>query len=133
MCLVHTSRAVLKNVPKKDQREVADLLREAYGSEHRLQACADTLNERGYRKAANTIERFLPGLLNYTAFPKAHGKRLRTTNVMERVNKELKRRTRVVGAFPSEHALMRLAGAILRDINEEWVTGARYLSMEESP
>lgn len=133
MCLVHTTRAVLKNVPKKAQREVADLLREAYGSEHRLQACADTLNERGYRKAANTIERFLPGLLNYTAFPKAHGKRIRTTNVMERVNKELKRRTRVVGAFPSEQALMRLAGAILRDINEEWVTGARYLSMEESP
>jgi len=50
---------------------------------------------------------------------------------MERINKELKRRTRVMGAFPSEHALLRSAGSILRDINEEWVTGKRYLSMEE--
>jgi len=133
MCLVHTTRAVLRTVPKKDQRDVADLLREAYGSEERLQTLADDLDDRGYRKAANTIERFLPGLLNYTAFPKAQGKRLRTTNVMERANKELKRRTRVVGAFPSEHALMRLAGAILRDINEEWGTGKRYLTMDESP
>ena len=83
MCQVHTTQAVLRNVPKKDQREVADLLREAYGSEERLQACADTLNERGYPKAATTIERFLPGLLKYTALPKAHGKRIRTTNVMD--------------------------------------------------
>ena len=74
-----------------------------------------------------------PDFLNYTAFPKAHGKRIRTTNVMERINKELKRRTKVVGAFPSEEALMILAGSILRDINEEWVTGKRYLSMDESP
>ena len=131
MCQVHTTRAVLRNVPKKDQREVADLLREAYGNEQRLQDCADTLNARGYRKAANTVERFLPGLLNYTAFPKAHQKRIRTTNVMERINKELKRRTRVVGAFPSEQSLLRLAGSILRDINEEWITGKRYLLMDE--
>lgn len=131
MCQVHTTRAVLRNVPKKDQREIADSLRDAYGNEPRLQDCADDLAARGYHRAASTIERFLPGLLNYTAFPKEHGIRIRTTNVMERVNKELKRRTRVVGAFPSEHALMRLAGAILRDINEEWVTGRRYLSMNE--
>ena len=134
MCQVHTTRAILRNVPKKDQREVTDLLREAYGSEGRLQACADALNERRYRNAAKSIQRFLPGLLNYThGLPKDTWKRLRTTNMMERVNKELKRRTRVEGAFPSEHALMRLAGAILRDINEEWITGKRYLSMNESP
>jgi len=125
MCQVHVTRAVLRTVPKKDQRDVADLLREAYGNEPRLQDCADTLNARGYRQAANTVERFLPGLLNYTAFPKAHGKRIRTTNVMERMNKELKRRTRVVGAFPSEQAVLRLAGSILRDINEEWIRGCR--------
>ena len=127
MCQVHTTRAVLRNVPKKDQREVADLLREAYGNEQRLQDCADDLDARGYQKAATTIERFLPGLLNYTAFPKAHQKRIRTTNVMERINRELKRRTRVVGAFPSDQSLLRLAGSILKDINEEWITGKRYL------
>ncbi|MBP2144563.1 hypothetical protein J2129_000017 [Methanofollis sp. W23] len=47
-------------------------------------------------------------------------------NMMERINKELKRRTKVVGAFPNENSLLRLAGSILMDINEEWVTGRRY-------
>ena len=92
---------------------------------------ADELNDNGYRAAANTIERFLPGLMNATAFPTAHQKRIRTTNGMERINKKLKRRTKVVGAFPSEAALRRLAGAILMNINEEWETGTRYLPMNE--
>ena len=131
MCQVHTTRAVLRNVPKKVQHDVADHLREAYGNERRLQDCADELAARGHQKAATTSERFLPGLRNYTAFPKAHQKRIRTTNVMERINRELKRRTRVVGAFPSDQSLLRLAGSILRDINEEWITGKRYLLMDE--
>ncbi len=131
MCSVHCTRAVLKNIPRKHQKEVAESLKEAYGSEQRLQDLADDLNTRGYRKAANTIERFLPGLMSYTAFPKQHQKRIRTTNLMERVNKELKRRTKVVGAFPNEESLLRLAGSILMDINEEWVTGRRYLTVEK--
>ena len=69
--------------------------------------------------------------MSYTAFPKQHGKRLKTTNLMERVNKELKRRTKVIGAFPNEESLLRLVGSILMDINEEWVTGRRYLTVEK--
>ena len=92
---------------------------------------ADDLNAQGCRKAANTIERFLPGLMSYTAFPKQHGKRLKTTNLMERVNKELKRRTKVVGAFPNEESLLRLVESILMDINEEWVTGRRFFIMQK--
>jgi len=121
----------LGNIPQKHQKEVVEGLKEAYGSEQRLQELADDLNARGYRKAANTIERFLPGLMSYTAFPKPHGKRLRTTNMMERVNRELKLRTKVVGAFPNEESLLRLAGSILMEINEEWVTSRKYLTMEE--
>jgi putative transposase len=131
MCSVHCTRAVLKNSPQKHQNEVAEGLKEAYGSEQRLQDLADDLNARGYQKTANTIERFLPGLMSYTAFPKQHWKRLKTTNLMEWVNKELKRRTEVVGAFPNEESLLRLVGSILVDINEEWVTGRRYLTMEK--
>ena len=130
MCQVHCTQAVLGNIPQKHQKEVVEGLKEAYGSEQRLQELADDLNARGYRKAANTIERFLPGLMSYTAFPKPHGKRLRTTNMMERVNRELKLRTKVVGAFPNEESLLRLAGSILMEINEEWVTGRKYLMME---
>jgi len=79
----------------------------------------------------NAIERFLPGLMSYTAFPKRHWRRIRTTNMMERVNRELKRRTKVVGVFPNEEALLRLVGSILMDINEEWVTGRKYLTVEK--
>ena len=68
--------------------------------------------------------------MSYTAFPKEHAKRIRTTNMMERVNRELKRRTKVVGVFPNEESPLRLVGSILMDINEEWVTGRRYLAME---
>jgi putative transposase len=67
----------------------------------------------------------------YKAYPKAHWKKIRTTNVVERINKELKRRSRSVGAFPSKKSLMRLAGCILININEEWITGNKYLSMDE--
>jgi putative transposase len=70
-------------------------------------------------------------LWNYKAFPKAHWKRIRTTNGVERINKELKRRTRVAGAYPSDQSLIRVAGSIVMDINEEWITGKRYLSMDE--
>ena len=69
--------------------------------------------------------------MSYTAFPKRHWKRIRTTNMVERVNRELKRRTKVVGVFPNEESLLRLVGSILMDINEEWVTGRRYLTMEK--
>lgn len=119
MCQVHCTRAVLRNSPRKRQNEVLEGLKEAYGGEQRLQDLADDLNAQGYRKAANTIERFLPGLMSYTAFPKQHWKQIQTTNMMERVNKELKRRTKAVGVFPNEEALLRLVGAIRIDTNEE--------------
>lgn len=60
MCQVHTTRATLRTIPKKDQQEIADQLREPYGSDERLQVGADPLDERGYRKGAIRIERFLP-------------------------------------------------------------------------
>jgi len=118
-------------IARKGQKEVVERLREAYGDDQKLQELADDLNVRGQRKAANTVERFLPGLMSYTAFPKQHGKRTRTTNMMERVNKELKRRTKVAGVFSNEESLLRVVGSILVAINEEWVTGRRYLTLQK--
>jgi len=85
---------------------------------------------RGYRKAGNTFERLFRGIMSCMAFSKQHGKRIRTTKMMERVNRELKRRTVVVGVFPNEESLLRQVGSILMEINEEWITGRRYLTME---
>jgi transposase-like protein len=131
MCRVHFIRAVLRNIPKKHHRAIADKLKESLEDEQKLQDLAHELDKMRYSQAASTIERFLPGLMNFKAFPKSHWKRIRTTNGLERINKELKRRTRVVGAFPNDDSFLRLAVSILIDINEEWVTGKRYLSMDE--
>ena len=68
---------------------------------------------------------------NYRAFPKAHWKRIRTTNMVERINVEIKRRSKVVGAFPSQDSVTRLIGSILMDMNEDWITSKRYLNMSE--
>ncbi len=71
-------------------------------------------------------------MYNYQSFPKKHWRRIKTTNILERVNKELKRQSRVVGAFSSERSLIRLVVSMLIDINEEWMTERMYLDMEEN-
>ena len=131
MCNVHFMRAVLKNIPKKDKAEVAYELRVALEDESKMQILANKLNQKGYSKSAETIERFRFDLWNYKAFPRPHWIKIRTTNGVERINKELKRRSRVAGAFSNDESLLRLAACIMMDINEEWITGRRYLSVED--
>jgi transposase-like protein len=131
MCNVHFVRAVLKNIPKKDKAEVAYELRDALEDESKMQLLANELDQKGYSKSAETIERFRFDLWNYKAFPRPHWRRIRTTNGLERINKELKRRSRVAGAFSNDESLLRLAVCIVMDINEEWVTGKKYLTEED--
>ncbi|MFY1110469.1 MAG: IS256 family transposase [Methanosarcinaceae archaeon] len=131
MCHVHLIRQALKKVPKKKHKEIADKIKEALQDPEKLRDLIRELDGSGYKSAANTIESFQFDLLNYMQFPKKHWRRVRTTNMVERTNKELKRRSRVVGAFPSQESVLRLAVSILIDINEDWITGNRYLVMEE--
>jgi transposase-like protein len=69
--------------------------------------------------------------MNYTQFPQSNWKKIRTTNMMERTNKEIKRRSKVVGAFPNKESVLKLVVSILIDINEDWITGNRYIVMEQ--
>lgn len=128
MCHVHFIRAVLRKVPRKHHKEIAEMLKESLTDSNKLREYASQLDERGFSRAADTIHRFQHGLLNYRSFPPEFWKKIRTTNLVERVHKELKRRSKKIGAFPSDASLLRLAGSILIDINEEWITGSRYLS-----
>lgn len=81
-------------------------------------------------KAARVLEEAEPDALTCLDLPKSHWKRLRTINVQERTNRETRRRSRAVQAFPSEASLTRLVGAVLCEQDEEW-SGSRYLSEEK--
>ncbi len=130
MCHVHFIRAVLRKVSRKYHKLIAERLKECLSDPSLLLAYAKELEETGFCRAADTIYRFEPGLLNYRAYPPEHWKKIRTTNLLERVHKEIKRRTKKVGAFTNDASLLRLAVSILIDINEEWITGNRYLSVK---
>jgi len=70
-------------------------------------------------------------IMNYMQFPKSHWRRIRTTNMMKRTSKEIKRRSKVVGAFPNKESVLRMVVSMLIDRNEEWITGNRYIVMEQ--
>jgi len=131
MCNVHFMRAVLKNIPKKDKKDVAYMLKDALNDESKMQELAVILDDKGYSKSAETIDRFRFDIWNYRAFPRPYWRLIRTTNGLERINKELKRRSRSAGAFSNDQSLLRIAVCIMIDINEEWMTGRKYLSLEE--
>ena len=132
MCHVHFMRIILSKTPKKKMKWVTSKVKEALKSEDetKLEELIEELEKVGLDKAARSVEKYRYDLFNYHAFPKSHWRRLRTTNVLERLNREIKRRGRVVGAFPSVKSFIRLLGSVLLDQNEEWLTGRRYLRME---
>ncbi len=73
---------------------------------------------------------YIPEGLTVFAFPPKHHRRIRTTNMLERLNREIRRRTRVLSIFPNEASCLRLVSALLMEISEEWLTGRIYLSFE---
>jgi transposase-like protein len=78
------------------------------------------------------MEQAIPEGFAVFDFPAEHRRRLRTTNMLERLSQEIRRRTRVVNIFPNEASCLRLTSAILMEVDEEWQTGRRYLSFEGS-
>lgn len=133
-CRVHFLRNVLAQVPKGSQEMVAAAIRTIFA-----QPDAEHVHEQ-FEQIATMIGRQLPkvaammrdardDLLAFTAFPVAHWKKIWSTNPLERLNREVKRRTDVVGVFPNPPALLRLAGAVLVEAHDEWqVSDRRYLS-----
>jgi transposase-like protein len=83
-------------------------------------------------KLSSWMEENIPQGFTVFSFPPAHQRRLRTSNAIERVNQELKRRTRVASLFPNEASLLRLISALLAEIDDEWTAGKIYLNMNPS-
>ncbi len=82
-------------------------------------------------EVAEHIEENIEECLSCLSFPESHRRRIRTTNGLERFNQEIKRRTQVVRIFPNREACLRLVSALAVEQSEEWLTGRRYLDMEE--
>ena len=135
-CRVHFMRNVLAHVPKRDKALVAAAIRTIFaqpGREAAKQQLAEVVKAMHNRwpKAAEVLERAEDDILAYMAFPQKHWTRIYSTNPLERLNKEIKRRTNVVGVFPDQPAVLRLAGSILIEIDDEWqAADRRYFSLE---
>ncbi|MGC9671589.1 IS256 family transposase [Planosporangium sp. 12N6] len=133
-CRVHFLRNVLAQVPKGNAEMVAAAIRTIFAQpdaahvREQLDVIAGMLG-RQLPKVEVMLRDAAGDLLAFTAFPVSHWKKIWSTNPLERLNKEIKRRTDVVGVFPNPEALLRLAGAVLVEAHDEWQTGdRRYLA-----
>ena len=129
-CYVHFIRNVLETVPKSAQGFVAAALRNVFQQtsvEHAREAMgkAITAMQEKWPKAARVAENAEDDVLAYFAFPQAHWRQIRSTNPLERLNKELRRRVRVVGIFPTRASVLRLVGMLLVEQDDEWKVGSR--------
>ena len=135
-CRVHFARNLLQRVPKAHQGMVTAALRSVFAQENagdilsRWDDLAVSLAER-FPKAAELMNEAREEVVAFRHFPPQHWKKVWSTNLLERVNKEIKRRTRVVGIFPNDAAITRLVGAVLMEQDEHWqLEGRRMFSAE---
>ena len=134
-CRVHFVRNALALVPKSAAQLVAATIRTVFAQPEPEMARAqwrhvtDGFHPR-YPKLALLLEEAEPDVLAYLAFPAEHWRQIWSNNPLERLNREVKRRTDVVGIFPNEAAIVRLVGMVLAEHHDEWQVGRRYFSAE---
>ena len=124
-------------VGAKRRKDLGADLRAIFAAPARKQALriassvANKWRERGHEKVGEHLEEHVEECLSCLSFPESHRRRIRTINGLERLNQEIKRRRRVVRIFPNREVCLRLVTALCVEQSEEWVTGRRYLDMEE--
>ena len=134
-CRVHFLRNALAHAGKGQRQMVLALINTVFAQETQeaailqWRAVADQLRLK-FPKLAALMDDAESDVLAFMSFPKSHRVQIHSTNPLERLNAEIKRRTNVVGIFPNEAAIMRLVGALLLEQNDEWQLQRRYLPLE---
>ena len=134
-CRTHYARNLMNQVPKTAQPWVATLLRTVFeqpDAEAVHAQCEQVIAalEAKFPKAAAHLDEAKADLLAFTVFPHEIWPQIRSNNPQERLNKEIRRRTDVVGIFPDRDSVIRLVGAVLAEQNDEWAEGRRYMGLE---
>jgi transposase-like protein len=135
-CRTHYLRNLLTKVPKASETMVATMVRTIFAqpsaeevwAQHRR--VVDHLAGVGLIDAADHLDQAGAEILTFTGFPKAHWTQIWSNNPQERLNKEIRRRTNVVGIFPTRGSIIRLVGALLAEQHDEWAIARRYMSLD---
>jgi transposase-like protein len=134
-CRIHWMRNALAHAPAKQRRAVAAMLKTIFAQEIKADAeaqwtiVADALREKQPRPGA-LMEASRKDVLAYMSLPHEHWTRIASTNPLERVNREVKRRADGIGRFPNDAAIVRLVGALMLETNDEWAVARRDMSLE---
>ena len=134
-CRVHWMRNALAHAPTKQRAAIAAMLKTIFAQETKAEATvqwnvvADALREKQSKLSA-MMDASREDVLAYMDFPKDHWPQISSTNPLERLNKEIKRRSDVIGIFPNDAAIIRLVGALMLETNDEWAVARRYMSLE---
>jgi transposase-like protein len=135
-CRTHYLRNLLTKVPRSAEAMVATMVRSIFAQPSAQEVWAqhrrvvDHLTEMGLTDAAEHLDAAAAEILVFTGFPKAHWTQIWSTNPQERLNKEIRRRTNVVGIFPNRPSIIRLVGALLAEQSDEWAITRRYMSLD---
>lgn len=133
-CRTHFMRNLLTKVPKNSQGLVATLVRSIFAQPTNKEVWAQHERvceelERRFPKAAEMLQDASEDILAFTTFPQSVWRQIWSNNPQERLNREIRRRSDVVGIFPNRQAIIRLIGAVLGEYNDEWMVTRRYMSV----
>ena len=137
-CRTHAMKNLLSYIPKHTQEMVATLVRSVFAQpdatavRQQFGRVASQLERSKFLRAAEALEDGKEDLLAFTAYPKRHWRQIWSNNPQERLNREIRRRTDVVGIFPDRASIIRLVGSVLAEQHDEWVVSRRYMTLTEA-